>query len=163
MKDLPTMNAIRELTAKLKDRSDPDRRTLIAIGLGRAISYHLPLPSMPVNSISQHYDVNCDQQVKAFVSRINELYPLDHQTVRTIGKALYTFRYNLAYDPYTLSEALDRLAAMQTEVIPAAFRPMINSITSSQELIDLLGMVMNVFQCQVDSLVDKEEPVNPLA
>jgi hypothetical protein len=150
MKDLPVMNAIRELNLMLTDRSDVDRRTLIAIGIGRAISYILALPSMPVNNINQHYDVQHEPVVRSFLSRINELYAIDHDTVRVIARALYCFRYNLAYDPMTMADAIDRLATMQNGVIPDAYRGMINSVTGSDKMIEQLGLVMRVFQDQME-------------
>lgn len=150
MKQLPVMNAIRELSSMLADRSDTDRRTLIAVGIGRGLSYVLALPSMPVNSINQHFDMHHEPVIRTFLSQINEMYPIDHEVARMIARAMYTFRYNVTYDPFIVADALDRLASMQNGIIPENYRGMINSITGSDKMVEQLGIVLNMFQVQID-------------
>ena len=157
MKDIPVIAAIRDINTYLKDRSDQDRRVLIAIGLGRAISYRTPLPSMPVASIEQHFQIQCEPAIRDFVSRINEMYIIDHELVRSTAKMLYVFRYNLTYDPYTVANALDRLAVLQEGVIPEAYRGMLNTVTSSQEMVDKLANVMVLFQSQIEQTEDSNK------
>ena len=69
---------VRHIASTVTNLSQVDRKRIVAIAIGRAISLSLPLPAQALTSTPEaFYDLNHVESVGNAVSKINELYPLN--------------------------------------------------------------------------------------
>lgn len=100
-----------------------DRKRVIAIAIGRAISISLALPSQETSIGPElHYDQSHVPTVNSIVSQLNEIYPLDVALVIDVTRMYYAFRYNLVYCPKTFSNLMDRIMVWSEDILPERVR-----------------------------------------
>lgn len=74
----------------------------VSIGIAKAISAVLPLPSSPVESPEQQYRLTCSITALMLLSRINELVLVDTTTIEAYIRKFYLARYYAAHPPLLL-------------------------------------------------------------
>ncbi len=115
--NLPQM--IRHIDAMVSNLSGADRKRIVAIAIGRAISISLQLPSQELSVLpDHHYDVSHTEAVNRIVSEINEIYPLDVALVIDVTRMYYSFRYNMVYNPNTFAGIMDRIMVWSDDILP---------------------------------------------
>ena len=115
--DLPQM--VRHIDSMVQNLSGADRKRIVAIAIGRAVSISLQLPSqMLTTGPEHHYDTNHVAAVNEIVSALNEIYPLDVALVIDVARMYYSFRYNLVYSPRTFANFMDRIMVWSDDILP---------------------------------------------
>lgn len=97
---------------------DENRKTAVALGIGRAIGYGLDLPTSPVGDVRGYYLSTFDRQACDIISAVNEQYLLDVQLTRSIAMRYYEMRYALVYQPEVLDEHFTLLNPLLTDYLP---------------------------------------------
>lgn len=69
------------------------RSVLASIATAKAIAARLMVPSSPVEDITNYYDISFQIEVTALVSRINEVFITDVDTVLDYARRFYFVRY----------------------------------------------------------------------
>lgn len=115
---------VRHIASTVTNLSQVDRKRIVAIAIGRAISLSLPLPAQALTSTPEaFYDLNHVESVGNAVSKINELYPLDvGLTIDASNGCILTFRYNVVYNPKTFSQLMDRIMVWSDDILPERVR-----------------------------------------
>jgi len=120
------MSAIREAAATIRSivnqyqpvLSDDQRNTLIAMGIARAISMRLQLPTSPVPSIAMHFANSFDAAISKYVSEYNEYLILDVRLTTALIFQFYKFRYNLVFDCDAMGVALTKMGTAFPDIFP---------------------------------------------
>jgi hypothetical protein len=114
---------VRHIASTVTNLSQVDRKRIVAIAIGRAISLSLPLPAQALTSTPEaFYDLNHVESVGNAVSKINELYPLDVGLTIDVARMYFTFRYNVVYNPKTFSQLMDRIMVWSDDILPERVR-----------------------------------------
>ena len=97
-----------------------ERKRIIAVAVGRAISIGLAMPTSEITVTPEHYyDDNHQSTVNRIVSALNEMYVLDVGLVIDTARMYFTFRYRMIYDPNMFAEFLDRCMLWSDDILPA--------------------------------------------
>ena len=114
---------VRHIASTVTNLSQVDRKRIVAIAIGRAISLSLPLPAQALTSTPEaFYDLNHVESVGNAVSKINELYTLDVSLTIDVARMYFTFRYNVVYNPKTFSQLMDRIMVWSDDILPERVR-----------------------------------------
>jgi hypothetical protein len=97
---------------------DDNRKTAVAIGVGRAIAYSLDLPTSPVGDIRGYYLATYDRRACDIISAINEQYLVDVQLTRSIAMRYYELRYAIAHDPTAMDQHFACLTPLLADFLP---------------------------------------------
>lgn len=97
------------------------RPELLTVSLARAMSYKLPVPSMPVESAKEYYKTYHQESVQRVLARINERVVFDLDRISELVCAIWMFRYELAHDPFNsaLRDFLDAMLKVGGRSVPA--------------------------------------------
>jgi len=103
--------SIRQVLARINpDITDQQRTTAVAIGISRALSLTLALPSSPVENMHGHYSTAHEPQIEVLLSNLNEAFIIDVRLCLELTYQFYKFRYDLVHDPMVLTGLLPMLA-----------------------------------------------------
>lgn len=97
---------------------DDNRKTAVAIGIGRAIAYSLDLPTSPVADIRGYFMATFDRRSCDIISAVNEQYLIDVQLTRSVAMRYYEVRYAIAFDPCSLDEHFACLTPLLGDYLP---------------------------------------------
>lgn len=115
--NLPQM--IRHIDSMVSNLSGADRKRIVAIAIGRAVSISLQLPTQELSVLpDHHYDQAHTEAVNRVVSQINEIYPLDVALVIDVARMYYSFRYNMVYNPTVFANIMDRIMVWSDDILP---------------------------------------------
>jgi hypothetical protein len=107
---------IRQVLSRMSENiTDQDRSTAIAIGVGRALSLTLTIPSSPVENMHGHYSTTHEPQIEVLLSKLNEAFIIDVRLCLELTYQFYKFRYDLVHDPMILTNLLPKLAHASTD------------------------------------------------
>lgn len=113
---LEAARGIRQILGRISpDINDKERSAAVAIGVGRALSLTLMIPSSPVENMHGHYATAHEPQVENLLSKLNEEFVIDVRLSLELTYQFYKFRYDLVHDPMVLTSLLPKLAAGSTE------------------------------------------------
>ena len=111
---------VRHIDSMVTNLSGLDRKRIIAIAIGRAISISLALPAQELSvSPEHHYDTSHVEAVNRIVSQLNEIYPLDVPLIIDVTRIYYSFRYNMVYNPRTFAGLMDRIMVWSDDILPS--------------------------------------------
>jgi hypothetical protein len=88
----PFINAVRELTQPVKDRSK-----IAAFAIGYAAGCNIDLPSSELTDPSAHYDVNIAQGIGCLVSEFNECIVVDTVSAMVFARSFWLLRYEAVH------------------------------------------------------------------
>lgn len=115
--NLPQM--VRHIDSMTGNLGGADRKRIVAIAIGRAVSIKLPLPAQELSVTPDHYyDQHCTEFVNRTVSELNEIYPLDVALVIDVARMYFSFRYNMVYNPATFAGLMDRIMVWSDDILP---------------------------------------------
>lgn len=83
-------------------RNAKSRSMTASLALARVLANELGLPSSPVDSIQQYYQVQCRIGVEGKLCVINELMIVDCKLVLEMVEKLFRLRYSMAHPPATV-------------------------------------------------------------
>lgn len=107
---------IRQVLSRMSENiTDSDRRIAIAIGIGRALSLTLAIPTSPVENMHGHYSTTHEPQIEVLLSKLNECFIVDVRLCLELTYQFYKFRYDLVHDPMILTALLPKLAHASTD------------------------------------------------
>lgn len=95
------MSIIVELSEILAQEGSPvalsDRKACVEFTLASLLAVRLPIPSSPVDSVSEYYATNCKPVVEAKICPFNEEYPINLIDVQNSTFALWRRRYDFVH------------------------------------------------------------------
>lgn len=87
-----------------------DHSYCIAVVIGSALAYHLPLPTDKVGNFSAYFAQTFLELLQETISRINEQYPLRVMVVMDACKDTYKLRYDQVFAPIeNIDDILNRI------------------------------------------------------
>jgi hypothetical protein len=110
---------VRHIDSMVSNISGADRKRIIAIAIGRAVSISLQLPAQELTvDPNHHYDTTHTEAVNRIVSQLNEIYSLDVALVIDVARMYYSFRYNMVYNPLVFANLMDRIMVWSDDILP---------------------------------------------
>ncbi len=80
-----------------------DRQAVMCLGIARYVGYELDLPTSEVHNPRSHFIEMHKGAMDEFLSSINEQFVIDVETTADLAFKIWTMRYNLLFNPSSLS------------------------------------------------------------
>jgi predicted RNA binding protein with dsRBD fold (UPF0201 family) len=64
-----------------------------SIAVAKAVSSRLPMPASKMENLSEYYNMSCLMEVRRLLSQLNEMVPLDTDTVLDYVRKFFMVRY----------------------------------------------------------------------
>lgn len=118
----------------------PEREKVLSIATARAIGYKLPIPAVPVENPYQYFSDTLAGQVDKAVCQINEANVVNVDSILSLIRGIWLFRYKLVHDPAnpTVSQFFDAMIRVGIDEVPAEMSETIVS-EDRAKLVDLVA------------------------
>ena len=124
------VNAINEMLASHEAPVKlEDRKACVEFALAAVLAASLPLPSAPVDSVTEFYAIQCKPVVEEKLSMFAEEYPVNLVDVQTTAFQLWRRRYDFVHPQgsYTTMKLYSILPEELGELLPPSHRSMASS------------------------------------
>lgn len=97
-----------------------DRSQLTVLAVAKAIAFHLPLPTSPVDSLPSYYGNTHQSFVNLALGGVNEAIVLDVDLATEMVYKLYKLRYLMVFDATSIDsiKVFEAVASENNRVIP---------------------------------------------
>lgn len=149
--------ALQEAMQRMHSCEGVEKRKVLAIAIGRSLALSIDLPPTRVYDIGQHFHANVEPDVCRLAGGVNEIQIIDTDLVCATAKMIYTFRYNMTYEPACFASLIDRCATWSDKVLPESVRECVTQVAGNQGVLEAVAEVMHLLQNAEEPILFKKE------